>query len=208
VTVPAECWNVLVVAPVLPSTTHDEPASVTAGSRVFTVVMPNDQDAFGPTRPSTGPSPRRVHLDDLTPRQAGAPAKRLRRCPATSRGWRAHDPINRDAWDVDKKQRRLVGPAKKKPAGAPAVMHSHTARTVTTQADSYTWYCRCCRRIIPCAARTQPPAPGLTRRRDLKTLFLAQPAATGNVKLAAGAAAVFRQGDVQPPRRGLRRRVG
>jgi DNA/RNA endonuclease G (NUC1) len=46
--VPAECWKVLVVAPVLPSTSNDELASVTAGSRVITVVMPNDQDTIGP----------------------------------------------------------------------------------------------------------------------------------------------------------------
>jgi endonuclease G len=48
VAVPAECWKVIVVAPVLPSTSNDELASVTAGARVVTVIMPNDQDTIGP----------------------------------------------------------------------------------------------------------------------------------------------------------------
>jgi DNA/RNA endonuclease G (NUC1) len=46
VTVPAECWKVVVVAPVIPgstSTSGDELASVRATARVIAVVMPNDE---------------------------------------------------------------------------------------------------------------------------------------------------------------------
>lgn len=46
VTVPAECWKVVVVVPQTPGAA-DELSSVTAGSRVIAVDMPNDETGIG-----------------------------------------------------------------------------------------------------------------------------------------------------------------
>jgi len=48
VTVPAECWKVIVMVPQRPREgSADELADVNAGARVIAVVMPNDQQAIG-----------------------------------------------------------------------------------------------------------------------------------------------------------------
>src|SRR5947209_6022243 len=76
VTVPAECWKIVVV---VPDTGVDDPGQISIGSRVIAVIMPNDQDVVGEAwaqyRTSAGEIEQKTgyrFFDRLRPEIAGA----------------------------------------------------------------------------------------------------------------------------------------